>query len=133
MFLKSRNVRAARRVDRRAAPQPRAGGYAPAGLGLGLASAVASRDQPTVEAITMLITGLYIAANLLAVAALTSPQLGARRLKPGDEIITVAAAEVSAGPHEAVLNTGSTHSGMFTVVLESEGRRLWSGNIVLGK
>jgi len=31
-------------------------------------------------------------ANLLAVAALTSPQLGARRLKPGDEIITVAAA-----------------------------------------
>jgi len=36
------------------------------GLGLGLASAVASRDQPTVEAITMLITGLYVAANLLA-------------------------------------------------------------------
>jgi CDP-6-deoxy-D-xylo-4-hexulose-3-dehydrase len=31
-------------------------------------------------------------ANLLAVAALTSPKLGARRLKPGDEIITVAAA-----------------------------------------
>jgi peptide/nickel transport system permease protein len=36
------------------------------GLGLGLANAVASRDQPTVEAITMLITGLYVAANLLA-------------------------------------------------------------------
>jgi peptide/nickel transport system permease protein len=36
------------------------------GLGLALANAVASRDQPTVEAITMLITGLYIAANLLA-------------------------------------------------------------------
>ena len=36
------------------------------GLGLGLAGAVASRDQPTVEAITMLITGLYVAANLLA-------------------------------------------------------------------
>jgi peptide/nickel transport system permease protein len=36
------------------------------GLGLGLASAVASRDQPTVEAITMLITALYVAANLLA-------------------------------------------------------------------
>jgi CDP-4-dehydro-6-deoxyglucose reductase, E1 len=30
-------------------------------------------------------------ANLLAVAALTSPKLGERRLKPGDEIITVAA------------------------------------------
>ncbi|MGA2177814.1 MAG: lipopolysaccharide biosynthesis protein RfbH [Verrucomicrobiota bacterium] len=30
-------------------------------------------------------------ANLLAVAALSSPRLGARRLKPGDEIITVAA------------------------------------------
>ena len=30
-------------------------------------------------------------ANLLAVAALTSPKLGNRRLKPGDEIITVAA------------------------------------------
>jgi CDP-6-deoxy-D-xylo-4-hexulose-3-dehydrase len=30
-------------------------------------------------------------ANLLAVSALSSPKLGARRLKPGDEIITVAA------------------------------------------
>ncbi|WP_340024912.1 lipopolysaccharide biosynthesis protein RfbH [Paenibacillus sp. FSL K6-1096] len=30
-------------------------------------------------------------ANLLAVAALTSPQLGERRLRPGDEVITVAA------------------------------------------
>ena len=31
-------------------------------------------------------------ANLLAVAALTSPTLGERRLKPGDEVVTVAAA-----------------------------------------
>jgi CDP-6-deoxy-D-xylo-4-hexulose-3-dehydrase len=31
-------------------------------------------------------------ANLLAISALSSPRLGARRLKPGDEIITVAAA-----------------------------------------
>lgn len=30
-------------------------------------------------------------ANLLAVSALTSPQLGERRLQPGDEVITVAA------------------------------------------
>ncbi len=30
-------------------------------------------------------------ANLLAVAALTSPKLGDRRMKPGDEVITVAA------------------------------------------
>ncbi len=30
-------------------------------------------------------------ANLVALAALTSPQLGQRRLKPGDEVITVAA------------------------------------------
>ncbi|MDF2924157.1 MAG: rfbH [Paenibacillaceae bacterium] len=30
-------------------------------------------------------------ANLLAIAALTSPQLGERRLQPGDEVITVAA------------------------------------------
>jgi CDP-4-dehydro-6-deoxyglucose reductase, E1 len=30
-------------------------------------------------------------ANLLAVSALTSPKLGERRLKPGDEVITVAA------------------------------------------
>src|SRR6516164_5483142 len=30
-------------------------------------------------------------ANLLALAALTSPKLGERRLKPGDEVITVAA------------------------------------------
>ena len=36
------------------------------GLGLGLANAVASRDQPTVEAIAMLITALYVAANLAA-------------------------------------------------------------------
>src|SRR3990167_775218 len=31
-------------------------------------------------------------ANLLALTALTSPKLGARALKPGDEVITVAAA-----------------------------------------
>jgi CDP-6-deoxy-D-xylo-4-hexulose-3-dehydrase len=31
-------------------------------------------------------------ANLVALTALTSPKLGARRLKPGDEVITVAAA-----------------------------------------
>jgi CDP-4-dehydro-6-deoxyglucose reductase, E1 len=31
-------------------------------------------------------------ANLLAVAALTSPKLGDRRLRPGDEVLTVAAA-----------------------------------------
>jgi CDP-6-deoxy-D-xylo-4-hexulose-3-dehydrase len=30
-------------------------------------------------------------ANLLAVSALTSPKLGERRLKPGDEVITIAA------------------------------------------
>ena len=30
-------------------------------------------------------------ANLLAVTALTSPQLGSRALKPGDEVITAAA------------------------------------------
>jgi CDP-6-deoxy-D-xylo-4-hexulose-3-dehydrase len=30
-------------------------------------------------------------ANLLAISALTSPKLGARQLKPGDEVITVAA------------------------------------------
>ena len=30
-------------------------------------------------------------ANLLTVSALTSPKLGDRRLKPGDEMITVAA------------------------------------------
>jgi CDP-4-dehydro-6-deoxyglucose reductase, E1 len=30
-------------------------------------------------------------ANLLALSALTSPKLGARRLKPGDEVITIAA------------------------------------------
>jgi CDP-6-deoxy-D-xylo-4-hexulose-3-dehydrase len=30
-------------------------------------------------------------ANLLAIAALTSPKLGGRRLKPGDEVITLAA------------------------------------------
>jgi len=30
-------------------------------------------------------------ANLLAVSALTSPRLGARRLRPGDEVVTVAA------------------------------------------
>lgn len=36
------------------------------GVGLALANAVASRDQPTVEAITMLITGLYVVSNLLA-------------------------------------------------------------------
>ena len=31
-------------------------------------------------------------ANLVALTALTSPKLGQRRLKPGDEVVTVAAA-----------------------------------------
>ncbi|WP_174887606.1 lipopolysaccharide biosynthesis protein RfbH [Cohnella herbarum] len=38
-----------------------------------------------------LLTNSGSSANLLALAALTSPQLGERRLRPGDEVITVAA------------------------------------------
>lgn len=38
-----------------------------------------------------LLTNSGSSANLLAVSALTSPKLGERRLKPGDEVITVAA------------------------------------------
>ncbi|OAB35265.1 lipopolysaccharide biosynthesis protein RfbH [Paenibacillus macquariensis subsp. defensor] len=38
-----------------------------------------------------LLTNSGSSANLLALAALTSPQLGDRRLRPGDEVITVAA------------------------------------------
>jgi CDP-6-deoxy-D-xylo-4-hexulose-3-dehydrase len=39
----------------------------------------------------VLTTNSGSSANLLAVSALTSPQLGKRALKPGDEVITVAA------------------------------------------
>ncbi|HQU45754.1 MAG TPA: lipopolysaccharide biosynthesis protein RfbH, partial [Pirellulales bacterium] len=38
-----------------------------------------------------LLTNSGSSANLLAVSALTSPRLGDRRLKPGDEVLTVAA------------------------------------------
>jgi CDP-6-deoxy-D-xylo-4-hexulose-3-dehydrase len=38
-----------------------------------------------------LLTNSGSSANLLAISALTSPKLGDRRLKPGDEVITVAA------------------------------------------
>ena len=38
-----------------------------------------------------LLTNSGSSANLLALSALTSPRLGKRRLKPGDEVITVAA------------------------------------------
>jgi CDP-6-deoxy-D-xylo-4-hexulose-3-dehydrase len=38
-----------------------------------------------------ILTNSGSSANLLALSALTSPQLGDRRLKPGDEVITVAA------------------------------------------
>lgn len=38
-----------------------------------------------------LLTNSGSSANLLAISALTSPKLGERRLKPGDEVITVAA------------------------------------------
>ena len=38
-----------------------------------------------------MLTNSGSSANLLAVSSLTSPQLGDRRLKPGDEVITVAA------------------------------------------
>ncbi|KKW04104.1 MAG: DegT/DnrJ/EryC1/StrS aminotransferase [Parcubacteria group bacterium GW2011_GWB1_49_12] len=37
-----------------------------------------------------LLTNSGSSANLLAVSALTSPKLGERRLKPGDEVITTA-------------------------------------------
>ena len=39
-----------------------------------------------------LLTNSGSSANLLAISALTSPKLGERRLKPSDEVITVAAA-----------------------------------------
>ncbi|MDD5656998.1 MAG: DegT/DnrJ/EryC1/StrS family aminotransferase, partial [Elusimicrobia bacterium] len=39
----------------------------------------------------LLLTNSGSSANLLAVAALTDPALGKRRLKPGDEVITTAA------------------------------------------
>ena len=39
-----------------------------------------------------LLTNSGSSANLLAVSALTSPKVGEKRLKPGDEVITVAAA-----------------------------------------
>ncbi|WP_415663427.1 hypothetical protein [Vibrio taketomensis] len=39
----------------------------------------------------MLTTTSGSSANLLALTALTSPKLGERQLKPGDEVITVAA------------------------------------------
>jgi CDP-6-deoxy-D-xylo-4-hexulose-3-dehydrase len=39
-----------------------------------------------------LLTNSGSSANLLAVSALTSPKLGPRRLRPGDEVITVASA-----------------------------------------
>lgn len=39
-----------------------------------------------------LLTNSGSSANLLAISALTSPKLGDKRLKPGDEVITVAAA-----------------------------------------
>jgi CDP-6-deoxy-D-xylo-4-hexulose-3-dehydrase len=39
----------------------------------------------------LLVTNSGSSANLLAVSALTSPTLGEQRLKPGDEVITVAA------------------------------------------
>jgi len=38
-----------------------------------------------------LLTNSGSSANLLAISALTSPELGNKRLKPGDEVITVAA------------------------------------------
>jgi len=38
-----------------------------------------------------LLTNSGSSANLLALSALTSPKLGARRLRPGDEVITLAA------------------------------------------
>lgn len=39
-----------------------------------------------------ILTNSGSSANLLAISALTSPKLGERRLKPGDEVITVASA-----------------------------------------
>lgn len=53
-----------------------------------LTRSLKSNDQPTVKAVTV---NSGSSANLLAAAALTSPKLGSLALKPGDEVITVAA------------------------------------------
>lgn len=45
----------------------------------------------TVGVANALLVNSGSSANLVALTALTSPKLGARRLKPGDEVITVAA------------------------------------------
>ncbi|MDR1533703.1 MAG: DegT/DnrJ/EryC1/StrS family aminotransferase, partial [Planctomycetota bacterium] len=45
----------------------------------------------TVDAAYSLSVNSGSSANLLAISALTSPNLGVRRLSPGDEVITVAA------------------------------------------
>lgn len=50
-----------------------------------------SRFAEYMETEECIITNSGSSANLLAFTALTSPKLGDRRLKPGDEVITVAA------------------------------------------
>lgn len=50
-----------------------------------------SRLAEYVDVTDALMVNSGSSANLLAVATLTSPKLGERRLKPGDEVITVAA------------------------------------------
>ena len=48
-------------------------------------------------------------ANLVALTALTSPKLGDRRLKPGDEVITVAAGFPN---HDQSDHSEQAHSGL---------------------
>ncbi|SBT43668.1 lipopolysaccharide biosynthesis protein RfbH [Micromonospora auratinigra] len=67
-----------------------------AALEMRIAAGVSSRKFESQFARTMKrrkahLTNSGSSANLLAVSALTSPALGDRRLRPGDEIITVAA------------------------------------------
>jgi hypothetical protein len=51
----------------------------------------------------------------------------------GREIASLASEAASAGRHDALWKTGMTHSGMFAVVLEIEGRNAWRGNVLVGK
>ena len=51
----------------------------------------------------------------------------------GREIAILADGEVPPGVHDAIWSTSTTHSGMFAVVLESEGRRIWGANVLVGR
>jgi non-reducing end alpha-L-arabinofuranosidase len=51
----------------------------------------------------------------------------------GREVARLVEGEVESGRHEATWNAKQVHSGIYAVVMEVDGAKVWSGNAIIGR